>query len=326
MPPDRSWVLRRQQDERRAINGVDAGGEDFHRAASSQRELQLGAFRAPNPVPLHRQHLLGPLRQCVERGQQFVRVRRDLQDPLFQVAGHHCRAAAPAGAVLHLLVGEDGLIDGAPVDAGTTAVGEAAREHAGEQPLVPVVVLRRARRDLAIPRVADAEPLELALHVLDVRERRYRRRNAALDRRVLSRHAKGIPAERVQHVEAAHPLGARHHVADDVVADVAHVRVPGWVREHLQAVELRLIRIFCRLECARVVPVLLPLPVQILRAVVPHSMIIVQRFPGFRRRAMRPACDRRALSAPAGRRSAFPTKRPRTRGTRRRATRQASSA
>ena len=64
--------------------------------------------------------------------------------------------------------------------------------------------------------------------------------DAVLDRRVLGRQAEGVPAERMQHVVAAHPLGARHHVADDVVADVADVRVPGRVREHLEAVVLGL--------------------------------------------------------------------------------------
>ena len=52
----------------------------------------------------------------------------------------------------------------------------------------------------------------------------------------------------MQHVVAAHPLRARHDVADDVVADVADVRVPGRVREHLQAVELRPRRIDLHLE------------------------------------------------------------------------------
>ena len=62
---------------------------------------------------------------------------------------------------------------------------------------------------------------------------------AGLDGGVLGRQAERVPAERVQHVEAAHPLHARHHVADDVVADVPDVRVAGRIREHLQAVELR---------------------------------------------------------------------------------------
>jgi hypothetical protein len=50
--------------------------------------------------------------------------------------------------------------------------------------------------------------------------------DAVLDRGVLRRQAERVPSERMQHVVAAHALRARHHVADDVVADVADVRVP----------------------------------------------------------------------------------------------------
>ena len=71
---------------------------------------------------------------------------------------------------------------------------------------------------------------------------------AGLDRGVLGRQAERVPAERMQHVVAAHPLGARHHVADDVVADVADVRVPRRVGEHLEAVVLRPRRIDVDLE------------------------------------------------------------------------------
>ena len=75
----------------------------------------------------------------------------------------------------------------------------------------------------------------------------------------------------MQHVVAAHPLHARHHVADDVVADVADVRVPGRVREHLEAVELRARRVGGHLERARRGPALLPLPVEFLRTIVGHT-------------------------------------------------------
>ena len=71
-------------------------------------------------------------------------------------------------------------------------------------------------------------------------------------------------------LKPAHAARTRHHVADDVVADVPHVRVPGRVREHLEAVELRLGRVFGRLERAGVDPALLPLAVQFLRSILSH--------------------------------------------------------
>src|SRR5262249_49987653 len=72
-------------------------------------------------------------------------------------------------------------------------------------------------------------------------------------------------AERMQHVVAAHPLGPRHDVADDVVAHVADVGVPRRVREHLEAVELVARRIDVDLERLRRRPRLLPFLVQLLR-------------------------------------------------------------
>ena len=141
-----------------------------------------------------------------------------------------------------------------------------ALEHLQEDPLVELVVLGQARGDLAAPGVADAEALELPFHVRDVVERRCLGMRAGLDRRVLGRQAERVPPERVQHVEAAHALHARHHVADDVVADVPDVRVPGRVREHLEAVELRPLRVGLDLEGARRGPLLLPLLVELLLA------------------------------------------------------------
>ena len=94
--------------------------------------------------------------------------------------------------------------------------------------------------------------------------------DAALDGGVLGRQAERIPAERMQHVEPLQPLHPRDDVADDVVADVADVRVPRGVREHLEAVELRLRGVFGDLERAGVGPALLPFLVQFLRVIVRH--------------------------------------------------------
>ena len=79
-----------------------------------------------------------------------------------------------------------------------------------------------------------------------------------LHRRVLGRHAEGVPAHRVQHVEAARALVARHDVAHRVVADVAHVDAPGRVREHLEHVVFGPRIVVARGEDGRVGPCLLP--------------------------------------------------------------------
>jgi hypothetical protein len=47
---------------------------------------------------------------------------------------------------------------------------------------------------------------------------------ARLDRVLLGRQAEGVPAHRVQHVEAAHALVARDDVGGGVALGMAHVQ------------------------------------------------------------------------------------------------------
>ena len=265
-------VLRREHHERRAEDRVDARREDFDRIVRAlDREAHARAFRSPDPVPLHRQDFFGPLRQPFGRLQQIVRVVGDLEEPLLEILLHHRRAAAPARAVDDLFVGEHGVVDRTPVHGRAPAIGQALLEHAREQPLVPVVVVRQAGRQLALPRVADPETLQLPLHVGDVAERGRFGVDAALDRGVLRGQAERVPPERVQDVETLQPLQPRDDVADDVVANVPDVRVPGGIREHFEAVELRLRRIFGDFKGAGLGPVRLPFPVQFLRVIFGHG-------------------------------------------------------
>ena len=201
----------------------------------------------------------------------------------FVIRKNHCsssrdlddRVAAPAPTVDHLLVGEHGVTTRAPVDARAPAVGQIALQHLDEEPLVPAVVVGQAGCDLAIPGIADAQTLELPLHVRDVLERPGLGMRAVLDRRVLRRQAERVPSERMEHVEAAHALHPRDDVTDHVVADVADVSVPRWVGEHLEAVELGPGEIFGDLEGALASPALLPLLLDGLRLVVRQDLEII---------------------------------------------------
>jgi hypothetical protein len=56
---------------------------------------------------------------------------------------------------------------------------------------------------------------------------------------VLGRQAEGVPAHRVQHVEALGALVARDHVAHRIVADMAHMDAPRRIGEHLEHVVFR---------------------------------------------------------------------------------------
>ena len=266
-------VLGREQHEGGAVDRVDAGREDLDGVArrAGDRKPDARALGAPDPVPLHRDHFVRPVRQRVQAFQQLVRVRGDAEEPLIELTRDDGRSAAPARPVDDLLVGENRLAARAPVHVGALAVREAALQHLEEDPLIERVVLGQARGDLTAPRVTDPQPLQLPFHVGDVGQRGGLGVNAALDRGIFGRQSERVPPERVQHVEAAHPLHARHHVADQVVADVPDVRVAGRVREHLEAVELLARGIFDDLEDRVGCPARLPFLVELLRFVVGHA-------------------------------------------------------
>ncbi len=175
--------------------------------------------------------------------QQLLGVLRDLQVVAGDLALLDRRAGAPAAAVDHLLVGQHGLVDRVPVDHLRAALGDAGLQHLQEQPLVPLVVVGPAGGDLARPVDAEAQRLQLALHVLDVVVGPLRGRHAVRHGGVLGGQAERVPAHRLQHVVALHAHVARDHVADRVVAHMTHVQSTARVREHAQAVVLRLRRV-----------------------------------------------------------------------------------
>jgi hypothetical protein len=254
-------MLRREHGVGHAEGGVGPRGEhaDPEVGAAGHRQLELRALALADPVALHDHHALGPAGQPVAPRQQLLGVVGDLEEPALDVALGDLRVAAPAAAGLYLLVGEHRLAGRAPVDAGALAVGEPALEHLDEDELLPLVVRGIAGRDLAVPVVGDAHLAELRLHVRDVLAGPDGRLHAVLDGGVLGGQAEGVPAHRVQHVEAAHPLVAGQQVADRVHAHVAHVNSARRVREHLEAVELRAAGVLLDAELLAVLPAGLPL-------------------------------------------------------------------
>ena len=105
-----------------------------------QRELDLGALAAPDPVGLHELDLLGPVDRA-EVVEQALGVVGDAEVPLLEVDLGDLAAAAPAAALLDLLVGEDRLVDRAPPLLAGASVGQAALVHEQEEPLGPAVVV-----------------------------------------------------------------------------------------------------------------------------------------------------------------------------------------
>ena len=190
-------MLGREQEEGRTVDRVDPGGEDVDpdRRGPALRQIEPHARtdRLADPVALHGQDLLGPSGQALGRLQQLVGIAGNPEKPLLELA-HDDRSRNASTTVHDLLVGEDGVAVGAPVDARAPLVREVALQHLQEQPLVPVVVGRQAGRDLTLPGVADPDPLQLPFHVGDVLERPRLRVGAVLDG--------GVPAGRPN---ASHP-------------------------------------------------------------------------------------------------------------------------
>ncbi len=151
----------------------------------------------------------------------------------------YLRAAALAAAVDDLLVGEHGLVVGAPLDRGLLAVREPGVKELQEDPLRPAVVARFVRGELARPVDRDPPRAELALEGRDRLGRRVARVDAGLDRVVLGGQAEGVVAHRVQHAVAEAPVEVRDRVADGVDLQVPDVGLAAGVGQHLQHVGLR---------------------------------------------------------------------------------------
>ncbi len=242
-------------DISRAHQGIRARGEYGQWfALALDLEADFETLRTPDPVALHGFYRVRPARQFVQAVEQFVGVVGDLQKPLRNLAPLDQGAGAPAATVDHLLVGEHGLVDRIPVDHRVLAIGQALLEQAHEHALFVHVVIGLAGGEFARPVDRVAHRLELCAHMLDIGVSPFRRRGIVLDRRVFRRQAERIPAHRLQHVLAEHALVAADHIADRVVAHMAHVQRAGRIRQHRQAIKLRLRGIFLRLEGARVVP------------------------------------------------------------------------
>src|SRR5271167_1337155 len=125
------------------------------------REGELSAFAAADPVALHQLDRLRPI-DAVEIFEQAIGVLGDLDVPLLEIfLGDGVVGMPPAASVDDLLVGENGLALVAPPLRAVRAVGEAALQEHQEEPLRPLVVLGRRRIYFARPIVSAAGDGEL---------------------------------------------------------------------------------------------------------------------------------------------------------------------
>ncbi len=275
-------VLRRQHEEGGTEEGVGTGREDREVEADLfAAKNDLGSLRAPDPVALHRHHVLGPGLEQVEVGEQALGVVGDAEEPLLEAALHDLGAAALAAAVDDLLVRQHGGVHRAPLHGGFGPVGEALLEEPQEDPLGPAVVLGRVGADLPRPVDRDAPLAELLAEALDRALGRHPRRLPGLDRVVLGRQPEGVVAHRVDHLEAVAAAEVGDRVADGVALQVADVGLSRRVGKHLQHVRLRLRGVEAGLPRVRdlpgllLSPNLLPLPLDRLRFVAVHRTAIL---------------------------------------------------
>ena len=266
------WIALRGFRGKRMFRGHRAKGDAHDRigaggeypelvglAVQLVRKSQAHAETLADPVRLHGLHALRPAGQRIQGRQQFLRVFRDREVVHRNLALLHECPRAPAATVDHLLVGKHRLVDRVPVHRAGLLVSDALFQHAQEQPLVPAIVLRRAGRQFTLPVDGETQRLELLFHVRDVVVGPFCRRHVVGHRGVFGGQAESVPSHRLQDIEAAHAVIAGEHVADGVVAHMAHVQLARRIREHGQAVILRFARNIDRAEGLLVLPLFLQL-------------------------------------------------------------------
>ena len=226
-------------DEARAEQRVGPRGEHVDAVfAADQIEGQVQALTFADPVFLHQPDLLRPLVEGFEAFEQFIGKVCDLEEPLVQFLLFNQRAGPPAASVDHLFIGEHGHVDRVPIDRRFLAIDEAGLVHVEEQRLLLPIIFGLAGGQLTRPVNGEAKALELLFHRLDIGARPISGMDLLFHRRIFSRHAKAVPAHRVEHGMAGHPLIARQHIAHRIVADMAHMDAPAGIGEHLQHIGL----------------------------------------------------------------------------------------
>ena len=220
-------MLGGHHEEGRSEEGVGAGREDgIVDVQFLAPEGDLGALAAADPVALHRLDVLGPV-DPVEVAEQPLGVVGDPQQPLLELADlDHGPAALAVPVGAHLLVGEHGLVVGAPLDGRLAAVREPGPEQLQEDPLGPAVVGGFAGGELPGPVDRDPPGSELLLKGGDRLGRRDTWVDARADRVVLGRQPERVVAHRVQHPCAATAAVVGDGVPQRVALQVADVGLP----------------------------------------------------------------------------------------------------
>ena len=141
-------------------------------------------------------------------------------------------------------------------------------EHLNECPLRPVVELRIAGLDRTAPIVAETYLTELADISLDVLARCYFGVLTGLNSILLRRQAIGVEAHGVQHVEAALAFVAAVDIRGNIAQRMAYVQTgTRRIREHVQHIVVRFVRLITYSIGIGIVPRLLPFLLNVAKVV-----------------------------------------------------------
>ncbi len=233
-------VFGRHDHECRAENGIRTCREDLQGLAGVKGKTQPGTLGTTDPVTLHHLDAFRPI-DAVESVQQLLGILRDSEVPLLQVPlVDLCPTTLADAAFEHLLVGQYRLVVWTPPHRTGYPVCQASLQHLQEDPLVPVVIVRRAGCDFARPVDHRPHQIVLAAHLRDVLEGPGRGVDVVPDCRVLSREAERIKAHREQHIMSTHALQAGKGVRNGKGVPVPDVEDARRVRIHRQREPLRL--------------------------------------------------------------------------------------
>jgi len=131
-------------------------------------ENEFTSVALADPVSLHREHSFRPAGQFVAPIQKLLHIIGDAEKPLVKIFFGYLASTSPAQARLHLLICQNCLTCGTPVDRPAFLIGKLLFVHPEEKKLFPPVILRFTGGYLPVPVIAEPHSPELFLHGVDI--------------------------------------------------------------------------------------------------------------------------------------------------------------
>ena len=180
------------------------------------------------------------------------------EKPLRKLAPLDQRARAPPAAVFHLFIGQNGHIHRIPIDHGVFPVDKIFLQKIEKKRLLLPIIFRIAGGKFTRPVDRQAKRFHLRAHIGDIAVSPIFRMAAYCHRCVFSRHAKRIPAHRVQDIMPGADFMAGNHIAHRVIAHMSHMDPPRRIGKHFKHVIFWFALIACGGKDAGLFPALLP--------------------------------------------------------------------